>query len=69
MKVKFNNHYAPRRWTLGYVLHKITNIGKIVVNEKDKKKKHILACQRELEAIKKHIIFFHHILERYEKEQ
>lgn len=62
------DHYAPRRWRLVTVSNKIKGLlNKIWNSEKGSKEWYMYQFKRELEQIKKHIIFLNQIIDFYEK--
>lgn len=68
MKLDYKNHYSPSRWKLYKIINKIVGIKeKLLGVEKGTKEYFLLQCKREIEQIKKHIIFFQQIVDNYEK--
>lgn len=62
------DRYAPRRWTLSHVVHKAKGLLNIIWNSKKGSKEWYLSQhRRELEQLKKHIIFMEQIIDFYEK--
>lgn len=62
------DRYAPIRWTLYHVVHKAKGLLNIIWNEKKGSKKwYIAQFKRELEQLKKHIIFLEETIDFYEK--
>lgn len=65
---KMKDPYVPKRWTLMKILHTISGIGEKLKKEpKYTKQWYIMQSRREIQQIKKHIIFFEQIIERFEK--
>jgi hypothetical protein len=68
LKKNTKNHYAPKRWSLDKVSNKIKGLlNKIWNSEKGSKEWYLYQFKRELEQIKKHVIFLNQIIEFYEK--
>lgn len=70
MKKNMSNRYAPQRWSLNKVVHKTEGLLKKIWSEKKGSKAWYMAqFKREVEQMKKHIIFLEQIMEFYEKSE
>jgi len=68
LKKNKKDHYAPKRWTLGKVSGKLKGLlHKIWGEKKGSKEWYLFQFKRELEQMKKHIIFLEQVIEFYEQ--
>ena len=58
----------PKRWNPKKIINKVAGYKKkLEETEKYSKEWYILQFKRELNAIKKHVVFFENLLDNYEK--
>ncbi len=72
MKFRRNlkKYYAPKRWKLGGIFSKIAGINLLLIKkDMSKRYKTTLRIKKEIEQLKKHIIFLEELIDSIQKEE